>query len=115
MRSLAVSLVAAGSVLSVLGVADAAPPEDSATYCRATNPQMQSQLRCIALEKASQERLGRARGAIDPQAWARCQGASESWTQMEACIADPGSATAAQAPGAPMPGAPAPGVAAPGT
>jgi hypothetical protein len=111
MRSVAAWPVALGSVLTLLGSAAAAPPEDSAAYCRATNPQMQSQLRCIALEKASQERLVRAQGAIDPQAWARCQGQSGSWTQMEACIAQPESPTAGATP---VPGAATPGGVTPG-
>ena len=127
MRSLVVALVAAVPVLSVLGSVAAAPSGDVAVSCRATNPQLPAQLRCIAMEKASQGRLGRAQPSVDPQVWARCQAASASWQEMEACIAQPAVATGtgaapggaaearpdAPAAGAGQPGAPgAPGAAA---
>jgi hypothetical protein len=89
MRRAGVSLVAVGSVLGVIVPAAAAPPQDLEAYCRASNPEPVAQVRCVGGEKASQERLARAQGAIDPQAWSRCQTGSASWVAMEACIAQP--------------------------
>jgi hypothetical protein len=85
MRGVSISLVAVGSVLGSVLPVGAAPQLDLEAYCRAINPEPQAQARCLTLEKASQERLARAQSAIDPQAWSRCQSASASWVEMEAC------------------------------
>lgn len=100
MRSLVGALVAAGALLSVPGPTAAAPSADYAALCRASYPQLPSQLRCIAGERASQERLTRAQPSVDAQVWARCQAASNTWQEMEACIAQPATAAAPGAPGA---------------
>jgi len=84
MRRVGASLVAIGSVLGVMVPVAAAPPQDLEAYCRAINPEPPAQVRCVGAEKASQERLARAQGAIDPQAWGRCQSGSASWADMEA-------------------------------
>ena len=90
--------MAVGSVLGVIGPVAAAPSLDLEAYCRALNPEAPAQVRCVGAEKASQERLARAQGAVDPQAWSRCQSGSASWVDMEACIAQPTPPAAASAP-----------------
>ena len=99
--------MAVGSVLGVMVPVAAAPPQDLEAYCRAINPDPPAQVRCVGAEKASQERLARAQGAIDPQAWGRCQSGSASWAGMEACIAQPTPPAAASAPTPPGGTAPA--------
>jgi hypothetical protein len=90
MRSVVAWLVASAAVPGLLVPAVAAPPDDLGVYCRANNPQMQSQVRCLYTEKAAQDRLARARPGVDPALWSRCQSASPAWTAMETCLA-PGS------------------------
>ena len=99
MRTVTVALVVAASALGSAAPTLALPPEDLATYCRATYPQVPFQIRCMSLERASQQRLAAARAKIDQTTWDRCHGASASWSSMEACLAQPASAST-PAPGA---------------
>jgi hypothetical protein len=106
MRTVAVVLVVVASAFDPVAPALALPPEDLAAYCRATYPQMPFQIRCMSLERTSQDRVTAARAAIDPAVWNRCQTGSPSWTAMEACLAQPsatppGAGTAAIPGGAP--------------
>ena len=89
MKTVAVVLVVVASALGWSAPTVALPPEDLASYCRATYPQVPFQIRCMSLERASQDRAAAARSAIDPTAWNRCQSGSASWSAMEACLAQP--------------------------
>jgi hypothetical protein len=101
MRRLILSLIAIGPGLVLLGSAGAMPPDDLATYCRATYGAVQHQVRCLYTERAARERLGRRQAAVDPEAWSQCQGSAGSWTAMESCVAQPaaGAGTASGAGG----------------
>ena len=103
MRTVAVVLVGVASAFGPVTLAQALPPDDLAAYCRATYPQVPFQIRCMSLERASQDRVAAARSAIDPATWSRCQGSSASWSVMEACLAQPTAATPG-AGGAALPG-----------
>lgn len=105
------AVVVAAALLTLRAPAAAAPPGDVAAYCRAANPQMQFQVRCLYLEKAAQERIARATPAVDRDALARCQGSSGSWTEMEHCLAAPAPSAATPGGGAAV-GSSAPGGAA---
>jgi hypothetical protein len=93
MKTVAVALVVVASALGWAAPTVALPPEDLAAYCRATYPQVPFQIRCMSLERASQERVGAARSAVDPAAWNRCHTGSASWSAMEACLAQPAAAS----------------------
>jgi hypothetical protein len=95
MRAVGVSLVVVSVLGTLVAPLAAAPPQDLEAYCRAVNPEAPAHARCVAAEKASQERLARAQSAIDPQAWTRCHGTNASWAGMEACIAEPATPTGA--------------------
>src|SRR5687768_3090089 len=86
MRVLVVSLAATASMFGTLMPAGAAPPDDLAAYCRSTQPSVQHQTRCLFTEKAAQERAGRTRAGIAPEAWSQCEAGSSSWAAMEACV-----------------------------
>src|SRR5262245_33927228 len=103
MRTVAVALVVVASAFDPVALALALPPEDLSAYCRATYPQVPFQIRCMSLERASQDRVGAARSAIDPATWNRCQSGSPSWTAMEACLAQPTAGTPPAAGGAAIP------------
>lgn len=98
MKTVAVVLVVMAWALGWSASTVALPPEDLASYCRATYPQVPFQIRCMSLERASQDRVAAARTAIDPTAWNRCQSGSTSWSAMESCLAQPAS-TSSPAPG----------------
>ena len=98
MKTVAVVLVVVASALGWSAPTVALPPEDLASYCRATYPQVPLQIRCMSLERASQDRVAAARSAIDPTTWNRCQSGSASWSAMESCLAQP-AATSSPAPG----------------
>ena len=72
----------------------ALPPEDLAAYCRAVYPQIPFQVRCMSLERASQDRLAAARSAVRKPPWDRCHNGSASWSAMESCLAQPATASA---------------------
>ena len=93
MKTVAVVLVVMASALGWSAPTVALPPEDVASYCRATYPQVPFQIRCMSLERASQDRAAAARSAIDPATWNRCQSGSASWSAMEACLAQPATAS----------------------
>jgi len=103
MRTVAVVLVVVASAFDPVALALALPPEDLSAYGRATYPQVPFQIRCMSLERASQDRVAGARSAIDPTIWNRCQSGSTSWTAMEACLAQPGAVTPPAAGGAAIP------------
>jgi hypothetical protein len=98
MKTVAVVLVVVASALGWSAPIVAQPPEDLASYCRATYPQVPFQIRCMSLERASQDRVAAARSAIDPTTWSGCQSGSASWSAMESCLAQP-AATGSPAPG----------------
>jgi hypothetical protein len=102
MRAVAVALVVVASALGLSAPTIALPPEDLAAYCRAVYPQVPFQIRCMSLERASQERIAAARSAVDQTAWDRCHSGSASWSAMENCLAQPATASA-PAPGAVVP------------
>jgi len=107
MRTVAVVLVVVALAFGPVAPAMALPPEDLAAYCRATYPQVPFQIRCMSLERTSQDRVAAARSAIDPTTWNRCQSGSASWTAMEACLAQPSAVTTPGAGGVVIPpGAP---------
>jgi len=93
MKTVAVVLVVVASALGWSAPTVALPPEDVASYCRATYPQVPFQIRCMSLERASPDRAAAARSAIDPATWNDCQIASASWSAMEACLAQPATAS----------------------
>ena len=99
MRTVTGALIVVASALGAAVPTVAVPPEDLASYCRATYPQVPFQIRCMSLERASQERLNAARQAVDPTTWDRCHNSSASWSSMEACLTQPATA------GVPAPGA----------
>ena len=104
MKTVAVVLVVMASALGWSAPAVALPPEDVASYCRATYPQVPFQIRCMSLERASQDRAAAARSAIDPATWNHCQSGSASWSAMEACLAQaPGGSVVPPAAGASEP------------
>jgi hypothetical protein len=108
MRAVAVALVVVASAFDPVARAMALPPDDLAAYCRATYPQIPFQIRCMSLERTSQDRVTAARSAVDPAVWNRCQSGSPSWTAMEACLAQPTAVTTPGAGGTVIPpGAPA--------
>ena len=94
MRTVTGALVVIASALGAAVPTAAVPPEDLASYCRATYPQVPFQIRCMSLERASQERLNAARQAVDQATWDRCRNTSASWSTMEACLAQPATAGA---------------------
>jgi hypothetical protein len=102
MKSVAVVLVVVASALGSAAPTTALPPEDLAAYCRAVYPQVPFQIRCMSLERASQERVAAARPAVEPTAWDRCHNASASWSAIESCLAQPATASA-PAPGSAIP------------
>jgi hypothetical protein len=87
MRAVVAWLVAAVSVLALLAPGAAAPPDDVATHCRTTYPQLQLQVRCLNIEYAAAERVSRSLGGIESEMFDRCHAASNSWTVMEVCLA----------------------------
>ena len=89
MRALIVSLVLLGALVMARPVA-AAPPQDLPTYCRGAYPQMQAQVRCLYTEKGAQDRLTNVRASVAPDAWARCESGSTTWSQMESCLGQGG-------------------------
>jgi hypothetical protein len=89
MKTVAGALVVVASAFGLAVPSVALPPEDLAAYCRATYPQVPFQIRCMSLERASQDRVAAARTAIDQTTWDRCQSGSVSWSAMEACLAQP--------------------------
>jgi hypothetical protein len=108
-------IIAAVSGLALLESASAAPPDDIAVFCRASNPQVMLQVRCFNVEQAAAQRLASTASAADSVLFSRCLGGSQSWTAMEACLAQPprvptGTGAAppvagdASAPSAPEPG-----------
>jgi len=103
MRTVKVVLVVVASALVPVAPTMALPPDDLAAYCRATYPQVPFQIRCMSVERASQDRVAASRSAIDPTAWNRCQGGSASWTALEACLAQPAAVTTPGAGGAVIP------------
>jgi hypothetical protein len=104
MRTVAVVLVVVASVFDPMAPARALPPDDLAAYCRATYPQLPFQIRCMSLERTSQDRVTAVRSAVDPAVWNRCQSGSPSWTAMEACLAQPAAVTTPGAGDAAIPG-----------
>ena len=98
MRAVIVSTVVGALTLAARPLA-AAPPEDLPTYCRATNSNMQAQVRCLYTEKAAQDRAGRTRAGVVPEAWTRCESSSASWTAMDVCLANTRAGIAAPAAG----------------
>ena len=108
MKTVAVALVVVASAVSGAAPTAALPPDDLASYCRATYPQVPFQIRCMSLERASQDRVAAARAAVDPTAWSRCHTTSPSWSAMEACLAQPAAATSPAPGGVIGPGGAAP-------
>ena len=102
MKTVAVALVVVGSALASAAPTIALPPEDLAAYCRAVYPQIPFQVRCMSLERASQDRIAAARSAVEKTTWDRCHAGSASWSAMENCLAQPATASA-PAPGAVVP------------
>ena len=102
MKTVAVALVVVASALALAAPTIALPPEDLAAYCRAVYPQIPFQVRCMSLERASQDRIAAARSAVDKTTWDRCHAGSASWSAMESCLAQPATASA-PAPGAVIP------------
>src|SRR4030095_5887676 len=94
MKTVAVALVVVASALGLAAPTIALPPEDLAAYCRAVYPQVPFQIRCMSLERASQERIAAARSAVDQTTWDRCHNGSASWSAMETCLAQPAAASA---------------------
>ena len=97
MRALIVPIVVTGLALTAQPLF-AGPAEDLAAYCRATNPVVQFQVRCIYTEKAAQGRLAATRASVTPDAWSRCESSSASWTAMEACLGAAGARGGAMTP-----------------
>jgi hypothetical protein len=102
MKTVAVALVVVASALASAAPTIALPPEDLAAYCRAVYPQIPFQVRCLSLERASQDRIAAARSAVDKATWDRCHDGSASWSAMESCLAQPATASA-PAPGSVIP------------
>lgn len=102
MKTVAVALVVVASALALAAPTIALPPEDLAAYCRAVYPQIPFQVRCMSLERASQDRLAAARSAVEKTTWDRCHNGSASWSAMESCLAQPATASA-PAPGSVTP------------
>jgi hypothetical protein len=102
MKTVAVALVVVASASVLAAPTMALPPEDLAAYCRAVYPQVPFQVRCMSLERASQDRIAAARSAVDQTTWDRCHAGSASWSAMESCLAQPATASA-PAPGAVTP------------
>jgi hypothetical protein len=102
MKTVAVALVVVASAVALAAPTIALPPEDLAAYCRAVYPQIPFQVRCMSLERASQDRIAAARSAVDKTTWDRCQNGSASWSAMESCLAQPATASA-PAPGSVIP------------
>lgn len=102
MKTVAVALVVVASALALAAPTIALPPEDLAAYCRAVYPQIPFQVRCMSLERASQDRLAAARSAVEKTTWDRCHNGSASWSAMESCLAQPATASA-PAPGSVIP------------
>ena len=102
MKTVAVALVVVASALALAAPTIALPPEDLAAYCRAVYPQIPFQVRCMSLERASQDRIAAARSAVEKTAWDRCHNGSASWSAMESCLAQPATASA-PAPGSVIP------------
>ena len=102
MKTVAVALVVVASALALAAPTIALPPEDLAAYCRAVYPQIPFQVRCMSLERASQDRIAAARSAVDKTTWDRCHNGSASWSAMESCLAQPATASA-PAPGSVIP------------
>jgi hypothetical protein len=90
MRRLVVSLVVVGAVSLVAQPVAAGPPADVTAYCRATQPSTQAQVRCLFTERSAQDRAIRARASAAPDAWARCESGSVSWTDMASCLGQGG-------------------------
>ena len=86
MKTVAVALVVVASALALAAPTIALPPEDLAAYCRAVYPQIPFQVRCMSLERASQDRLAAARSAVEKTTWDRCHNGSASWSAMESCL-----------------------------
>src|SRR5918999_419007 len=85
MGLLVASLLALAAALTV-APAVAAPPDDIAAYCRATQGLVQHQTRCLYVERAAQGRVGRTQAGVNADAWAQCQAVSPSWSAMETCV-----------------------------
>ena len=102
MKTVAVALVVVASAVALAAPTIALPPEDLAAYCRAVYPQIPFQVRCMSLERASQDRIAAARSAVDKTTWDRCHAGSASWSAMESCLAQPATASA-PAPGSVIP------------
>ena len=94
MKTVAVALVVVASALALAAPTIALPPEDLAAYCRAVYPQIPFQVRCMSLERASQDRIAAARSAVEKTTWDRCHNGSASWSAMESCLAQPATASA---------------------
>jgi hypothetical protein len=90
MRALLVPLAVLGSVSVAAPRVMAAPPADITAYCRATQPSTQGQVRCLFTERGAQDRATRARASAAPDAWARCENVSGSWTDMASCLGQTG-------------------------
>jgi hypothetical protein len=86
MWGLAVSLVAAASVLALVAPGAAAPPEDVAAYCRVVYSRAPLQLRCLDVESSAADRVSRAGATTDRTVFDRCMATSLSWGAMEACL-----------------------------
>jgi hypothetical protein len=93
MRALLVSLAVLSSLSVVAPRVMAGPPADITAYCRATQPSTQAQVRCLFSERGAQDRATRARASAAPDAWARCESGSASWTDMASCLGQAGSVT----------------------
>jgi hypothetical protein len=87
MRAALAGLAGAATVVGLVALVSAAPPEDVAAYCRATYPQVQLQLRCLNVEHAAASRVSQAAAAVDRETFGRCLSASLSWSVTESCLA----------------------------
>jgi hypothetical protein len=110
MRAVIASLFAAIALLAFSAPVLAAPPADVAAYCRAVDPDVQSQVRCRNAEQAAAERVARSGGEAEADAVNRCRSSSESWSAMERCLAESVRAAAAAAGAAGGPTGRAPGL-----
>jgi hypothetical protein len=111
MSAVVVALLAATLLLAAPSRVQSAPPDDVAAFCRASHPDPQLQLQCLAQEAAAADRIARA--LVAQERLNQCRAASPSWSAFERCLAAPaGEATppsSGGAGGAPAEGTPGPG------
>ena len=68
------------------GPSDAAPANDPRDYCRRYESEWEQQL-CVEGEQAARQRALRARLVdVEPNAWAACFNAFDSWGEVETCV-----------------------------